>query len=101
MLIAGVAAPKLRDSTKSTRLVHKPGDTFNVSCELVVGTPTPVITWSRGGGHLPVTSPRAYVIGSRLIVTSLQVDDGDVYTCTASNVVGEDYRVFRLVVEGE
>jgi len=101
MLISGTAAPRLRDSTKSRRLVHKPGDTLNVSCELVVGTPTPVITWSRGAGRLPVTSSRADVTGSRLVVTSLQVDDGGVYTCTASNIVGEDYRAFRLVVEGE
>jgi len=101
-LIADAAAPKLSDSS-SVRLVHKPGDTFNVSCDPVLGTPTPLVTWSRGrGGHLPaVTSPRAYVTGSRLIVTSLEVDDGGVYRCTARNVVGEDQRVFRLVVEGE
>ena len=48
-----------------------------------------------------MTSPRADVIGGRLIVTSLRRDDGGVYTCTARNVVGDDYRVFRLVVEGE
>jgi len=101
MLIAYTAAPKLRASTKSKRLVHKPGDTLNVSCDLVAGTPTPVITWSRGGGHLLMTSPRAYVTGGQLIVTSLQVDDGGVYGCTASNVVGEDHVAFRLVVEGE
>jgi len=94
------AAPKLRDSTKLTRLILKPGDTFNIACEPVGGTPPPVITWSRDG-HLLMTSSRADVMGNQLIVTSVQVDDGGVYTCTASNLVGEDYRVFRLVVEGE
>jgi len=93
------AAPKLRGSTKSTRLVLKPGDTLNVSCQLVSGTPTPLVTWSRG--HLPVTSRRADATGGRLVVTSLQLDDGGTYSCTASNVAGEDYRDFRLVVEGE
>ena len=63
--------------------------------------PTPVITWSRGAAHLPVTSRPGDVTGSRLVMTSVQVDDGGLYTCTASNMVGEDYRVFRLVVEGE
>jgi len=101
MSIADTAAPKLRDTASSGRFLHKPGDTLNVSCEPVLGTPTPLITWSRGSGHLPLTSPRAYVTGNRLIVTSLGLDDGGVYTCTASNVVGEDQRVFRLVVEGE
>ena len=100
LLIDYTAAPKLHDSKKSTRLVHKPGDTFNVSCEVIGGTPTPVITWSRDG-HLLMTSPRAEVTGSQLIVTPLQVDDGGLYRCTASNLVGEDYLVFRLVVEGE
>ena len=100
MLIADLAAPQLRHSIEFRRLVRKPADTFNVSCDLIAGTPTPVITWLRDG-HLLMTSSRADVTGSQLIVTSLQVDDGGVYTCTASNVVGEDYRVFRLVVEGE
>ena len=36
-----------------------------------------------------------------MTVTSLRPDDGGEYTCSARNVVGEDYRVFRLVVEGE
>jgi len=43
----------------------------------------------------------AHVHTARLIVTSLGRDDGGLYTCTARNVVGEDYRVFTLVVEGE
>ena len=99
-LNAVTAAPRLRDSSTTTRLVLRPGDTLNISCQPVAGTPTPVITWSHGG--LPVmTSPRADVTGGRLIVTSLQLVDGGVYRCTARNVVGEDYRVFRLVVEGE
>jgi len=102
LIDGGTAAPKLRDSQLTTRLVLAPGDTLNVSCPLDGGTPAPVITWSRYDGHLPsMTSPRYDVIGSQLMVTSLRLDDGGLYTCAASNVVGEDRRVFRLVVEGK
>jgi len=80
-------------------MVLKPGDTLNVSCDLVSGIPTPVITWSLGGEM--ITSSRAAVIDGQLTVTSLQLGDGGVYMCAATNVVGEDYFVFRLVVEGE
>jgi len=79
--------------------VLNPGDTLNVSCALVAGTPAPAVTWS-----LPPAMTSSYDVtagGGRLVVTSVRREDGGVYRCAARNVVGEDFRVFTIVVRGE
>ncbi|XP_040916690.1 MAM domain-containing glycosylphosphatidylinositol anchor protein 2 isoform X3 [Toxotes jaculatrix] len=67
-------------------LVVNPGETVTLVCVASGGDPPPTLTWVRPGGEeLP---KRSIVSGGTLTFPVVTVDDGGVYSCVASNNVG-------------
>ena len=66
-----------------------------MSCQVVSGTPTPRITWRGPAGVLWTNG------GPDLDIFSVSASDGGLYTCSASNALGEATASFNLIVSGE
>uniref|UniRef100_A0A8C5HTV1 MAM domain-containing glycosylphosphatidylinositol anchor protein 2-like n=1 Tax=Gouania willdenowi TaxID=441366 RepID=A0A8C5HTV1_GOUWI len=67
-------------------LVVNPGETITLVCVVQGGDPPPTLRWCRSGGaELP---ERSVVNAGTLTVPVVTVEDGGVYTCEASNNVG-------------
>ncbi|KAK3738145.1 hypothetical protein QZH41_016645, partial [Actinostola sp. cb2023] len=63
------------------------------------GHPKPQVKWSKSG--VPVSSGNRYVVNGRsLRIFSLQTNDSSAFTCTATNLVGEDSASSELMVKG-
>lgn len=72
------------------------GDSISLLC-LVGGTPEPEVEWFKHGGDLPLfasVSP-----GSRLTISSIELDDSGRYQCSAVNFFGELHHVFEVTVK--
>ncbi|CAN8026676.1 unnamed protein product [Ixodes persulcatus] len=104
-LLLGDVAPFLSSSFAEQTL--SPGATLSLRCA-AVGSPIPQVTWKLDGGPVPdlarfrvgdfVTSDS--VVVSFVNVTELRVEDGGVYACSASNVVGDVVHAARIDVHG-
>lgn len=86
-----------------------PGLTLTLECE-VWGFPLPTVIWLRsihsGSRLIPRGTVREIpinetVIISQLIFSSVTVDDEGIYTCNASNPLGEDSDEVEVIVAGE
>ncbi|XP_041479561.1 basement membrane-specific heparan sulfate proteoglycan core protein-like [Lytechinus variegatus] len=60
------------------------GSTQVLRC-LVTGVPTPTITWTRSSGPL---SPNQQALNGVLRFINADIDDRDMYSCTATNIAG-------------
>ena len=82
------------------------------------GIPPPTISWYRNGMELggdpritlsDHTAPTlvqgdggmVYSVSRTLMLANTRDEDSDIYTCRASNIVGNDTRDFELVVQSE
>ncbi|CAL4073591.1 unnamed protein product, partial [Meganyctiphanes norvegica] len=101
----GAAAPQL--VYRFIEQTLQPGPAVSLKC-ISQGTPTPQITWKLDGFPLP-TSHR-YLMGqyvsahgnvvSHVNISSAQVKDGGIYTCTAQNTAGTTTHTARLNIYG-
>ncbi|XP_021925400.1 Down syndrome cell adhesion molecule-like protein Dscam2 isoform X4 [Zootermopsis nevadensis] len=102
----GAAQPQLL--YKFIHQTMQPGPPVSLKC-IATGNPTPHITWHLDGFPLPQND--RFVIGqyvtlhgdviSHVNISNVQVEDGGIYRCTATNRVGEvshsaDMRVYGL-----
>ena len=72
------------------------GDTFTLPTCHVTGYPTPVVTWRKLSGHLPLG--RVRYNNSALQISKVCKEDSDVYTCSAKNLLGKAEKKTMLVV---
>ncbi|KAJ1530753.1 hypothetical protein ONE63_005607 [Megalurothrips usitatus] len=105
-VMLGAARPQLL--YKFIRQTLAPGPHVSLKC-IAAGNPTPHISWNLDGFPLPQSE--RFVIGqymtlhgdviSHVNISNVQVEDGGIYQCVASNRVGEarhsaDMRVYGL-----
>ena len=86
-------------------IVLTEGETLLVSCYFA-GVPLPnEITWNKTGTPLNTSDPRITIETNTdnitLIITSVLVSDGGVYTCYATNDVGRASANTSVTVEGK
>lgn len=74
------------------------GETVKLFCE-GKGSPEPKITWTKDGQVLNNTA-RTTVDGNEVRIVNLNREDGGIYTCMFSNIVGDRSQPIKLVVEG-
>ncbi|KAK2547722.1 Peroxidasin-like protein [Acropora cervicornis] len=72
------------------------GSTFTLPTCHVTGYPTPVVTWRKLSGHLPLR--RVRYNDSALQISRVRKEDSDVYTCSAKNLLGKAEKKTMLVV---
>ena len=87
----------------SPGLLEQPrGSTATFICSSS-GDPTPLITWYNENGDdlSSVEDSRVGVVGGTLTISSVMATDSQLYTCTASNVVGSNTTTVELNVLGE
>ncbi|XP_067017624.1 uncharacterized protein [Acropora muricata] len=72
------------------------GNTFILPTCKVTGYPTPVVTWRKLSGHLPLG--RVRYNNSALQISQVRKEDSGVYTCSAKNLLGEAQKKTMLVV---
>ncbi|XP_044170220.1 peroxidasin-like protein [Acropora millepora] len=72
------------------------GSTFTLPICHVTGYPTPVVTWRKLSGHLPLG--RVRYNNSALQISQVRKEDSDVYTCSAKNLLGKAEKKTMLVV---
>lgn len=84
-----------------------PGSRVTMKC-VTAGNPTPVVIWTLDDLPLPVNDQftlREYIdkdgtFISYVTLTSVRVEDGGLYKCTAVNKAGEAFHAARLNVNG-
>jgi hypothetical protein len=64
------------------------GETLKIICQ-ATGIPKPIIDWKREGNTL-VSGERTVLNGEQLVTHQVKENDSGVYTCVASNVIGND-----------
>ncbi|XP_078604169.1 hemicentin-1-like isoform X2 [Branchiostoma floridae x Branchiostoma japonicum] len=78
----------------STEVRTVVGNPVTLQCE-ADGTPPPSLLWLKDGQTLPqISRLRVLSNGRKLRILSVQMADSGLYTCIASNVVGENQRNF-------
>ena len=88
-------------------VVAHPGNHVSVQC-ITTGIPLPVISWSIDG--LPIKSNSQHLITSavdkegnaisKLSINSPSVEDGGVYSCSATNNGGQAHHSARINIYG-
>ncbi|XP_046874379.1 LOW QUALITY PROTEIN: MAM domain-containing glycosylphosphatidylinositol anchor protein 2 [Hypomesus transpacificus] len=66
-------------------MVVNPGQTVTLVCVTAGGEPTPTLTWVRTPGELP---RKSVLNGGTLTLPAVTLEDAAVYSCVASNNVG-------------
>ncbi|XP_076022110.1 MAM domain-containing glycosylphosphatidylinositol anchor protein 2 [Genypterus blacodes] len=73
-------------------LVVNPGELVTLVCVALGGDPPPNLTWVRVG-EMDMELPRRSIVnGGILTIPGITVDDGGIYSCVASNHVGNPAR---------
>ncbi|XP_044183737.1 hemicentin-2-like isoform X3 [Acropora millepora] len=72
------------------------GSTFTLPICQVTGYPTPVVTWRKLSGHLPLG--RVRYNNSALQISQVRKEDSDTYTCSAKNLLGKAEKNTLFVV---
>uniref|UniRef100_UPI00398E335A neural cell adhesion molecule L1-like n=1 Tax=Pristiophorus japonicus TaxID=55135 RepID=UPI00398E335A len=94
--MAKLPAQILTPQDKHYVVVEK--QTAFIHCK-VFGAPTPQILWSKEDMEAVLQDPRYFVNTSgTLRITDVQVTDGGVFTCNASNLIGADSVTATLTV---
>ena len=62
----------------------------------MTGYPTPVVTWRKLSGHLPLGRVRKN--NTALQISQVRKEDSDTYTCSAKNLLGKAEKNTMLVV---
>ena len=80
------------------------GQDLTLSCEYEA-VPAPTITWFQGVTELNASDSRITIRSndthSDFTLSSIQSDEGGVYTCEASNVVDSNDSAVTIIVQGK
>lgn len=80
-------------------IVVNPGQTVSLVCITTGGEPSPILTWVSSNDSLP---QRSVVKGGTLTLPAITSDEAGVYSCVASNNVGNPAKKSTtIVVRGE
>ena len=80
-------------------IVVNPGQTVSLVCITTGGEPPPILTWLSSNDSLP---QRSVVKGGTLTLPAISSDEAGVYSCVASNNVGNPAKKSTtIVVRGE
>ncbi|KAF8789149.1 Down syndrome cell adhesion molecule-like [Argiope bruennichi] len=107
IIILKVLVPPRFKNPYQSRTVRE-GTNVSVACS-AVGDPPMTIQWMRNKSILNVKNNSRYIIKeksaklqtqSEFLVSNVSRNDTGIYTCTATNDIGEDEAVVKLVVQG-
>ncbi|MED6292792.1 MAM domain-containing glycosylphosphatidylinositol anchor protein 2, partial [Ilyodon furcidens] len=76
-------------------IVVNPGQTVSLVCITTGGEPTPILTWVSSNDTLP---QRSVVNGGTLTLPAITSDEAGVYSCVASNNVGNPAKKSTTIV---
>ncbi|KTF90457.1 hypothetical protein cypCar_00024925 [Cyprinus carpio] len=80
-------------------IVANPGQTVILVCIISGGEPTPTLTWVRNTEELP---KKSILKSDTLTIPAISTEDAGVYSCVASNNVGNPAKKStNIVVRGE
>lgn len=80
-------------------IVANPGQTVTLVCIISGGEPNPTLTWVRNGEELP---KKSVLNGGTLTIPAISTEEAGVYSCVASNNVGNPAKKStNIVVRGE
>ena len=75
-------------------------DPVTLPCD-AEGNPEPWITWTKDGQLISPNDPNRYTNSQgALQIAQVQNTDSGIYICQATNPIGNDTRVYTLVVNG-
>lgn len=93
-----VASPSIKLLVEDPIVVN-PGQTVSLVCINTGGEPPPILTWVSTNDSLP---QRSVVNGGTLTLPSITSDEAGIYSCVASNNVGNPAKKSTtIVVRGE
>ncbi|XP_018408468.1 PREDICTED: hemicentin-1 [Nanorana parkeri] len=99
-ILAIQVPPSITGSGIPNEISALPDDDIQLTCN-TRGVPTPVILWSKDGEHINTNDRiniRETTNGEMLSILKVQRVDMGKYTCVATNLAGEDDRIFHLNV---
>ena len=78
------------------------GSTATFLC-VTSGDPTPLTNWYNEDDEdvMSLGDPRVQLVGDTLVISNIRESDSQLYTCTASNVVGSTSSTVQLNVLGK
>ncbi|KAL0165333.1 hypothetical protein M9458_041086, partial [Cirrhinus mrigala] len=76
-------------------IVVNPGQTVSLVCITTGGEPTPTLTWTSSSGSLP---EKSLLKDGVLTLPAIASDDAGVYSCVASNNVGNPAKKSTTIV---
>ncbi|CAL8314168.1 unnamed protein product [Boreogadus saida] len=76
-------------------IVVNPGQTVSLVCITTGGEPSPLLNWASSNDSLP---PRSLVKGGTLTLPAITSDEAGVYSCVASNNVGNPAKKSTTIV---
>ncbi|XP_057208724.1 MAM domain-containing glycosylphosphatidylinositol anchor protein 2-like isoform X3 [Triplophysa rosa] len=76
-------------------IVVNPGQTVSLVCITTGGEPTPVLTWTSSSGALP---EKSLVKDGTLTLPAISSEDAGVYSCLASNNVGNPAKKSTTII---
>lgn len=98
MLSFSTASPSIKLLVEDPIVVN-PGQTVSLVCITTGGEPPPILTWVSSNDSLP---QRSVVKGGTLTLPAITSDEAGVYSCVASNNVGNPAKKSTtIVVRGE
>ncbi|CAM9592142.1 unnamed protein product [Lampetra fluviatilis] len=87
--------PSIEGSELSSEVASVVNETVSLACK-ASGTPPPALHWLRDGKRLDGVAVSKD--GSVLTLSAVQTSDAGKYTCVATNVAGEEDKIFNLNV---
>ncbi|KAJ3580932.1 hypothetical protein NHX12_017298, partial [Muraenolepis orangiensis] len=77
-------------------IVVNPGQTVSLVCITTGGEPSPLLNWASSNDSLP---QRSLVKGGTLTLPAITSDEAGVYSCVASNNMGNPAKKSTTIVE--
>ena len=76
---------------------------IDLECRPELAVPMPTITWYKNDRQLQRYETNSVIVadGTRLQIRNTQLGDSAIYTCVATNLVGNSTRTFYLEVHSE
>ena len=89
-----ISLPVVIVSPTSLTVTQNQTATFYCSAD---GNPEPSVSWSKKGGTKLISTDDKV---NKLEITNVAYNDSGKYVCTATNILGQDKKEMKLLVEG-